>query len=172
MKSYEKTAVSLVRNNLKKSKISHITNVYPQNRYYFYACITKTNENSRSMKKVIYTNKSPEPIGPYSQAIESNGILYISGQIGIEASTGTIKTDIEEQYRQVFINVGYILEEAGYSYADVVRSTVFINDMNNFGKFNSIYSEYFSKPFPARSVVEASALPKGALVEMEIVAVK
>jgi 2-iminobutanoate/2-iminopropanoate deaminase len=124
------------------------------------------------MKNVIHSNNAPEPIGPYSQAIEKNGTLYLSGQIGIDASTGTLITDIEDQYRQVLINIGHILETAGYSYDNVVKSTVFINDMRNFSMFNNIYAEYFTKPFPARSVIESSALPKGALVEMEVVAVK
>lgn len=124
------------------------------------------------MKNVIQSNQAPQPIGPYSQAIEKNGILYLSGQLGIDASTGVLRTDIEDQYRQVLINIGHVLEAAGYSYDDVVKSTVFIKDMSNFSIFNNIYAEFFSKPYPARSVIESSALPKGALVEMEVIAIK
>lgn len=139
----------------------------------YLAIFTSCEKDETMEKKIIYTEKAPMPIGPYYQAVEVNGTLYLSGQIGIDATVGDlVQSSAEDQYRQVFKNIGYVLEAAGYSYSDVVKSTVFILDMNNFSLFNTIYAEYFHEPYPARSVVEVSALPKGALVEMEVVAAK
>lgn len=119
----------------------------------------------------IYTNQAPEPVGPYSQAIKVNGFLYCSGQIGIDPATNALVSgSIEEQTLQIMKNVSKVLMEAGYSFDDVVKTTCFLNDMNDFSIFNKIYSEYFVSK-PARSCVEAK-LPKNALAEVEVIAYK
>ena len=125
------------------------------------------------MKKVISTTKAPSAIGPYSQAIEMNGFVYTSGQIPIDPATGTIvEGGIKEQTRQSLLNVRAVLEEAGLTMAHVVKTTVFMADMNDFADMNGVYAEFFAEPFPARSAVAAKSLPKGALVEIEVVATK
>lgn len=125
------------------------------------------------MKRVISTTKAPSAIGPYSQAIEVNGFVYASGQIPINPATGTIvEGGIKEQTRQSLLNVRAILEEAGLTMAHVVKTTVFIADMNDFADMNSVYAEFFAEPFPARSAVAVKTLPKGAQVEIEVVAAK
>ena len=122
------------------------------------------------MKK-IYTNQAPEPVGPYSQAVIANGFLYCSGQIGIDPKTNSmIDGSIEEQTLQIMKNVSSVLKEAGYTFDDVIKTTCFLDDMNNFSKFNEIYAEYFVS-CPARSCVEAK-LPKNAKVEVEVIAYK
>ena len=119
----------------------------------------------------IYTNQAPEPVGPYSQAIKVSGFLYCSGQIGIDPATNALVSgSIEEQTLQIMKNVSKVLMEADYSFDDVVKTTCFLNDMNDFSIFNKIYSEYFTSK-PARSCVEAE-LPKGALAEVEVIAYK
>lgn len=123
------------------------------------------------IKKVISTEKAPAAIGPYAQAIQIGNLLYTSGQIPIEPNSGQIVGGgIEEQAKQVFANLKAILEAAGAVFADVVKTTVFIKDMNDFGKLNQIYSQYFSEPFPARSCIEVARLPKDVLVEIEVIA--
>ena len=125
------------------------------------------------MKKVISTTKAPSAIGPYSQAIEMNGFVYTSGQISIDPATGTIvEGGIKEQTRQSLLNVRAVLEEAGLTMAHVVKTTVFMADMNDFADMNGVYAEFFAEPFPARSAVAVKSLPKGALVEIEVVATK
>ncbi len=125
------------------------------------------------MKKVISTTKAPSAIGPYSQAIEMNGFVYTSGQIPIDPATGTIvEGGIKEQTRQSLLNVRAVLEEAGLTMAHVVKTTVFMADMNDFADMNGVYAEFFTEPFPARSAVAVKSLPKGALVEIEVVATK
>ena len=125
------------------------------------------------MKKVISTTKAPSAIGPYSQAIEMNGFVYTSGQIPINPATGTIvEGGIKEQTRQSLLNVRAVLEEAGLTMAHVVKTTVFMADMNDFADMNGVYAEFFTEPFPARSAVAVKSLPKGALVEIEVVATK
>jgi len=125
------------------------------------------------MKKVISTVKAPSAIGPYSQAIDVNGFVYTSGQIPINPATGNIvEGGIKEQTRQSLLNVRAILEEAGLTMANVVKTTVFMADMNDFADMNSVYAEFFTEPFPARSAVAVKSLPKGALVEIEVVATK
>lgn len=117
----------------------------------------------------IYTNQAPEPVGPYSQAIKVNGFLYCSGQIAINPSNNQfIDGDIVEQTQQVMKNIEAVLAEAGYSFSDVIKTTCFLDDMNNFSAFNEIYAKYFISK-PARSCVEAK-LPKGAKVEVEVIA--
>ena len=121
--------------------------------------------------KVISTKKAPAAIGPYSQAIQVGNLVYTSGQIPIDPATGTfIEGGIKEQTRQSLSNVRAILEEAGLSMANVVKTTVFIADMADFAEMNAVYAEFFADPYPARSAVAAKSLPKGALVEIEVVA--
>ena len=125
------------------------------------------------MKQVISSQKAPAAVGPYSQAIMAGGTLYVSGQLPIDANTGDFASDdVEGQAHQVFKNLGFILSEAGYSFKDVVKTTVYLKDMADFGKMNAIYGEYFSEPFPARVAVQVAALPKGALIEADVIAVK
>ena len=120
---------------------------------------------------VISTSKAPAAIGPYSQAIEVAGLVYTSGQIPIDPATGKfVEGGIREQTRQSLLNAKAILEEAGLTLSDVVKTTVFMADMNDFADMNAIYSEFFSEPYPARSAVAVKSLPKGALVEIEVVA--
>ena len=123
--------------------------------------------------KVINTNKAPKAIGPYSQAIEANGLVITSGQLPIDPATGEFAPGgIKEQTRQSLINAKAILEEAGISMANVMKTTVFLSDMNNFAAMNEVYAEFFSEPFPARSAIAVKTLPKNALVEVECIAAK
>lgn len=122
------------------------------------------------MKKVISTQKAPAAIGPYSQGIVAGPFLYASGQIPIDTATGEIKgEDILEQTEQVMKNVGAILEEAGYRYEDVVKTTCFLADMGDFAAFNGVYEKYFTGK-PARSCVAVKQLPKNVLCEVEVIA--
>ena len=122
------------------------------------------------MKKVISTQKAPAAIGPYSQGIVAGSFLYASGQIPIDPATGEIKgEDILEQTEQVMKNVGGILEEAGYRYEDVVKTTCFLADMGDFAAFNGVYEKYFTGK-PARSCVAVKQLPKNVLCEVEVIA--
>ena len=122
------------------------------------------------MKKIIYTKTAPEPVGPYSQAILVDNTLYCSGQIGINPTEGIIADGLENQTLQVMSNISNVLKEAGFDFKDVIKTTCFLSDMNNFSKFNEIYAKYFISN-PARSCVQAQ-LPKGALVEVEVIASK
>ncbi|KML41506.1 RidA family protein [Cytobacillus firmus] len=120
--------------------------------------------------KVIQTNQAPAAIGPYSQGITVNNLFYSSGQIPLTAEGVMVDGDVKEQTHQVFKNLQAVLEEAGASLNTVVKATVFIKDMNEFGAINEVYGEYFSTHKPARSCVEVARLPKDALVEIEVVA--
>ena len=123
------------------------------------------------MEKVISTTKAPAAIGPYSQAIQVGNLVYTSGQIPINPATGVfVEGGIKEQTRQSLLNVKAILEEAGLTMGDVVKTTVFMADMNDFAEMNAVYAEFFKEPYPARSAVAVKTLPKGALVEIEVVA--
>ena len=125
------------------------------------------------MKKVIKTAKAPSAIGPYSQAIQVGNLVYTSGLIPIDPSTGAfVEGGIKEQTRQSLQNVKSILEEAGLTMCDVLKTTVFMADMNDFVEMNAVYAEFFTEPYPARSAVAVKTLPKGALVEIEVVAGK
>lgn len=124
------------------------------------------------MKKVISTTNAPAAIGPYSQAIEVNGMIYTSGQIPVNPADGQVPDGIEAQAEQVMKNVKNLLEAAGTSMENVVKTTVFIKDMEDFGKINAIYAKYFEGDCPARSCVEVARLPKDVLMEMEAVALK
>ena len=123
-------------------------------------------------KKVISTTKAPGAIGPYSQAIEVNGFIFASGQIPIIPETGELAEGIEDQTRQALKNVKGIMEAAGLTMANIVKTTVFIKDMNYFGKVNDVYKEFFEGDYPARSCVEAARLPKDVLVEVEVIAAR
>ena len=124
-----------------------------------------------NMKNVISTTKAPAAIGPYSQAVRVGNLVYTSGQIPINPATGVFaEGGIKEQTRQSLLNVKAILEAAGLTMSDVVKTTVFMADMNDFADMNAVYAEFFSEPYPARSAVAVKALPKGALVEIEVVA--
>ncbi len=120
--------------------------------------------------KEIKTNKAPAAIGPYSQAIVTGDILFTSGQIPVNPDTDEIPVGAEEQANQVFINLKNLLEEAGTSIENVVKTTVFIKKMEDFAKINEIYEKYFSRPYPARSCVEVARLPKDVLIEVEAIA--
>ena len=123
------------------------------------------------MKQVISTKKAPAAIGPYSPALKVGNLVYTSGQIPIDPSTGTFaEGGIKEQTRQSLSNVKAILEEAGLSMSNVVKTTVFMADMGDFAEMNAVYAEFFTEPYPARSAVAVKTLPKGALVEIEVVA--
>ena len=125
------------------------------------------------MKKIISTTNAPAAIGPYSQAVEANGFLFISGQVPINPATGKVEeTTITGQAEQVFANINAILTEAGYCFADVIKSTVFITDMADFGAMNEVYKKYYQTDCPARSAFAVKALPLGALVEIETIAAK
>jgi 2-iminobutanoate/2-iminopropanoate deaminase len=123
------------------------------------------------MKDVVLTSRGPKPIGPYSQAIKSNGFLFISGQIALDPQTGEFAgTDIQKQTQRVLENLKGILEAAGVSFNHVVKTTVFLKDMNDFTAMNEIYARYFTAAPPARSTVQVSRLPKDALIEIELIA--
>lgn len=120
--------------------------------------------------KQIKTDNAPQAIGPYSQAIVSNGTVYCSGQIPIDPKTGDIVEGVENQAHQVFTNIKSLLEAAGANIDNVIKTTVFIKDMNDFAKINEIYAQYFTEPYPARSCVEVARLPKDVLLETEVIA--
>ena len=123
------------------------------------------------MKEIINAEKAPAPIGPYSQAVKVNGTLYVSGQIPIDQPNGTmVEGTIEEETHQVMKNLGYILDEAGLAFSDVVKCSIFVSDMNNFSKINEVYGTYFTTNPPARETVEVSGLPKGVNVEISCIA--
>ena len=125
------------------------------------------------MKKIINTVNAPAAIGPYSQAVEANGMLFISGQLPINPTVGKIgATDVVEQTEQIFANILAILTEAGYTFSDVVKSTVFLSDISNFAGMNEVYKKYYQTECPARSAFAVKDLPLGALVEIETIAVK
>lgn len=125
------------------------------------------------MKKIIHTDHAPKAVGPYSQAIESNGTLYISGQIPIDPATSKfVEGGIKEQTEQVMKNIGAILQAAGYIYEDVVKSTCLLSDMDNFAAMNEVYGKYYPQNPPARAAYGVVRLPLGALVEIETIATK
>ena len=122
-------------------------------------------------KKAINTEKAPKAIGPYSQAIQVGNLIYTSGQLPINPTTGAFpEGGIKEQTRQSLSNIQAILEEAGLTMSNVVKTTVFLADMNDFADMNAVYADFFTQPYPARSAVAVKTLPKNALVEIEVVA--
>lgn len=127
---------------------------------------------TKGMKQIISEN-APAAIGPYSQAMEVGGFVYASGQLPIDPATGIFpEGGIKEQTRQSLLNVSAILEAAGLSLSNVVKTTVYLADMGYFADMNAVYSEFFKAPYPARSAVAVKALPKGAMVEIEVIAAR
>ncbi len=132
----------------------------------------KRNNQNKKMK-ALSTEKAPAAIGPYSQAIEANGMVFASGQLPIDPATGAFpEGGIKEQTRQSLLNAQAILQSAGLDLKDVVKTTVLLSDIANFGPMNEVYSEFFSQPYPARSAFAVRDLPKGALVEIECIAAR
>jgi 2-iminobutanoate/2-iminopropanoate deaminase len=124
------------------------------------------------MKRIIASPLAPKAVGPYSQAVENNGTLYISGQLPIDAAVGTMPESIEEQTRQSLTNIGHILREAGYDYTDVVKVSVLLDDIADFAAMNGVYATFFTEQMPARVCYEVAKLPMGAKVEIDAIAVK
>lgn len=124
------------------------------------------------MKKVIATPDAPKAVGPYSQAIEVNGTLYVSGQIPVVPADGSVPEKIEDQTRQSLKNIGAILESAGMTYDNVVKTTVLLDDIKNFAAANAVYAEFFTGDKPARACFQVAALPMGVKIEIEAVAVR
>lgn len=123
------------------------------------------------MKEVIKTDRAPEAIGPYSQAVKAGGFIFVSGQIPIDRSGRIVKDNIKEETKIVIENIIAILEEAGVTIDNIVKTTVYLRNINDFDEFNEVYSSYFQKNPPARATVEVSQLPKGVGIEMEVVAI-
>ena len=125
------------------------------------------------MKKVIFTKNAPAAIGPYSQAVETDGMVFLSGQIPVNPATGSVVDGgVKEQTAQVFENIKSVLAEAGLAVENIVKTTVFLKDMSLFADMNEVYAGYFDKDFPARSAVAVKSLPKDVMVEIECIAVK
>jgi 2-iminobutanoate/2-iminopropanoate deaminase len=125
------------------------------------------------MKRIIFTGKAPLPVGPYSQAVEQNGFLYIAGQVAIDPATGKlVDGGIQEQTEQVMKNIGAILEAAGFDFRDVVKSTCLLADMADFKAMNEIYGRYYAEESPARAAYAVKQLPLGAQIEIETIAAK
>jgi 2-iminobutanoate/2-iminopropanoate deaminase len=130
-------------------------------------------QRSQMMKKAIQTTKAPKAIGPYSQAIATKGMIFCSGQIPIDPATGELNTgSIEEQTRLVLTNLKAVLDEGGCTFDHVVKCTVFLEDMDDFSRMNSVYAEFFQPPYPARAAVQVARLPKNVKIEIEAIAVK
>jgi len=125
------------------------------------------------MKKIIHTTNAPAAIGPYSQAVEANGILFISGQVAINPQTGKVtEGGITEQTEQVMKNIGAILKEAGYDFMDVIKSTCLLSDMANFADMNAVYGKYYPENPPARAAFAVKELPLNVMIEIETIAAK
>ncbi|HET7108234.1 MAG TPA: RidA family protein [Candidatus Acidoferrum sp.] len=123
------------------------------------------------MKDIVLTQRGPKPIGPYSQAVKANGFVFVSGQVALDPQTGEFSgTDVSQQTARVMENLKAILEASGVSFGHVVKTTVYLKDMNDFAAMNEVYARYFSAAPPARSTVQAARLPKDALVEIDVVA--
>ena len=125
------------------------------------------------MKNIIYTNTAPEPIGPYSQAVQAGNMLFVSGQVAIDPANNEVITGtVSDEARQVMKNINALLSEAGYSFADIVKTTIFLKDMNDFAAVNEVYGSYFESNFPARETVAVAGLPKNVNVEISVTAYK
>ena len=122
--------------------------------------------------KVISTQNAPAAIGPYSQALDLGGMVFVSGQIPVDPATGAMPEDVQDQARQSLANLKAILAEAGLTMADVVKTVVFLADLDDFAAVNEVYAQAFAQPFPARSCVQVASIPKGAKVEIECIAVR
>lgn len=122
-------------------------------------------------KKIIFTTEAPAPIGPYSQAVMVGNLLFVSGQIPTDPATGNVVSgDIAQETRQVMLNIGAVLQEAGLNYHNIVKTSIFLKDMNNFGAVNEIYGHFFTDAYPARETVEVARLPKDVNVEISVIA--
>ena len=121
-------------------------------------------------KQVISTEKAPAAVGTYSQGVQFGGVYYFSGQIGIDPATGGLKSSFNDQLNQILKNVDGLLESQSLSRTNIIKTSIFLTDLSSFEAVNEAYEAYFEKPYPARSCVEVSALPKGALVEIEVIA--
>ena len=124
------------------------------------------------MKKIIASPQAPKAVGPYSQAVETGGTLYVSGHMPLYGATGRMAEGVEAQTRQSLTNIGHILREAGYDFSDVVKTTVLLQSMGDFAAMNAVYAEFFTGDKPARVCYEVAALPMGARVEIDAVSVK
>ncbi|MBK9525537.1 MAG: RidA family protein [Bacteroidetes bacterium] len=125
------------------------------------------------MKKIIRTDAAPAPIGPYNQAVEAGNMLFVSGQIAMDPATGQMVTiNIIREANQVMLNIGAILKAAGLDFGNVVKTTIFLTDMNNFSHVNDVYGQFFQSDFPARETVQVSRLPKDVNVEISVIAVR
>ena len=124
------------------------------------------------MKQQISSTKGPKALGPYSAGIATEGLVFLSGQLGADTKGNLVSEDVVGQAEKAFENIGVLLEVSGLTYDDIVKTTVFLSDMNDFAKVNEEYAKYFNKPFPARSCFEVAKLPKNAKVEIECIAIK
>jgi 2-iminobutanoate/2-iminopropanoate deaminase len=123
-------------------------------------------------KNIVNTDKAPAAVGTYSQGVEHNGVYYFSGQIGINPQTGLMADSFDAQVKQIMQNIDGLLESCSITREHILKTSIFVTDLANFDKVNAAYIEYFSEPYPARSCVQVPALPKGALVEIEVIAAK
>ncbi len=123
-------------------------------------------------KNIIQTDLAPAAVGTYSQGVEHNGVFYFSGQIGIDPKTSTLKVGFQDQIDQIMNNIDGLLESCSITREHIIKTSIFVTDLNNFELVNQAYIKYFSEPYPARSCVEVPNLPKGALVEIEVIAAK
>jgi 2-iminobutanoate/2-iminopropanoate deaminase len=121
------------------------------------------------MRHTIYSKEAPKPIGPYTQAVQYDNTIFLSGQIGIDQTGEFVSDDVVEQTKQAMKNIGFILNETGLSYENIIKTSIFLKDMNDFPKVNDAYASYFKDQFPARETVEVSMLPKDAKVEISVV---
>ncbi len=126
----------------------------------------------RGRMKAVYSKQAPAALGPYSQAIEADGVVYSSGQVGLDPETGELVAGVEAQAHQVMHNLKAVLSAAGLDLAHVAKTTIYLADMADFATVNAIYAEYFAEPYPARSTVQAARLPKDALIEVDVVALR
>lgn len=124
------------------------------------------------VKNIIDTDKAPAAVGTYSQGVVHNGVYYFSGQIGIEPKSGELQAGFSSQLRQIMKNIDGLLTSQGLQRENIIKTSIFLTDLNNFAEVNAAYVEFFNAPYPARSTVEVSKLPKGALVEIEVIAAK
>ena len=124
------------------------------------------------MRKGINADKAPAAVGPYVHGVEIGNLFFSSGQLGLDPATGQLKEGVVEQTKQSLYNIGVVLEAAGYTYDDVIKTTVFVDNMDDFAAVNEVYATYFTNNLPARSCVEVARLPKDALVEIEVIAGK
>lgn len=123
-------------------------------------------------KNIVNTDKAPAAVGTYSQGVEHNGVYYFSGQIGLDPATGTLQEGFDAQVKQIMQNIDGLLESCSITREHILKTSIFVTDLGNFDKVNAAYVEYFSEPYPARSCVQVPALPKGSLVEIEVIAAK